>query len=684
MSSGAALPRPYLLALLLVCQTRSGSGPQIVFSWPPDPLTQTDRAAQTDVDDAGNDEPDSGTEEWSSEDDFLDHTDYRSDGRSAYGDGNSDLKQQRRNFLGIDEDGLLGLLTPDRTWNKRKFEISLNDLTFLGRPVFARKDGTWKKERRIRNSRKQSSQPDDQETTTDDDSSHQARESTSDELDSDTAHGRKSGLVMFHLVFVMKPPPLEHFQRIKDIYENVVKKFTRALKWIQAHHDFVADEVDAILSIKPQAGYADGRSLAAITTKILETSALARSMRIVYDAISHSRIASIPLLPGVSISLQIPPVTSTSHLPSLSDPPILPGIWLTTATEASATGKPVDDASSSDSTQLAKAYTLLLKSSPAKIAKDAQSAGGPIATHLPKFVAALRPTKSFFKLANEHKISFADIQLLARHLIYWRRAIAIPPLSQRDIYIVSPNADLSKLSEACNSYESNFPASIPKLPKLLAFLSGTPRPFGTLIPSPDHKDIYMLVLAWLMRNGWVTQLRTFAYIRIASSIKEQAINRVRDARASSTASESFNQGDVSSSFQDKANTSSRPTFLSRQSSDGRPSFNENSTKTASLIKSPPKATIQESWWLSVLRENILHHDLGTNLSQDERQELHAYWPILSKHLDGITALETVPTKEGLKRPFVWNMYGKLGLDAERGSQSLVDGNKGVLLTIRHW
>ncbi len=119
-----------------------------------------------------------------------------------------------------------------------------------------------------------------------------------------------------------------------------------------------------------------------------------------------------------------------------------------------------------------------------------------------------------------HNISLRRIQVLSRHLIYWRRARAIPPLHQRDTYIVSPNADLRELPTAAVAYAARFP-SLPSLPKMLALLSGHPRAFSTLIPSKDHREAYLDILAWLMKGGWVTQLRVFAWVRVPRAIRLQ-------------------------------------------------------------------------------------------------------------------------------------------------------------------
>ena len=54
---------------------------------------------------------------------------------------------------------------------------------------------------------------------------------------------------------------------------------------------------------------------------------------------------------------------------------------------------------------------------------------------------------------------------------------------------------------------------------MLALLSAGPRSFNTLIPSKDHKPVYFEVLAWLLRGGWVTQLRTFGWVRVPPAIQ---------------------------------------------------------------------------------------------------------------------------------------------------------------------
>lgn len=105
----------------------------------------------------------------------------------------------------------------------------------------------------------------------------------------------------------------------------------------------------------------------------------------------------------------------------------------------------------------------------------------------------------------------SQVRKFAQHFIFWRRAIAIPPLHARDTYIVSPNCDLTQLPEASVEWQRAFPLA-PPLANFLSDMSVCPRAYKTFCPSKVHRPLYLRMLAWLMRGGWVTQLCTFAYV----------------------------------------------------------------------------------------------------------------------------------------------------------------------------
>lgn len=748
MSTAATSLNPSLLAVLLIAQGRTGSGAQVIFHYPPDPLS-TDRVSEG-LDSADEDEAESSSsdsEESSSDDDFDLFTRRLRSGVAAKQDNQSqhsddeepnylvkrgtqeheEWKFPWEPLLGLGEDGLVSLLAPGRAWHKRRFELGINDLTFLGRPVYAREDGFWRKPKSTKpnpaddDGAIQSTDPatDDGETEEEIADGEVAAEHTVPRKQHSTKVPSKTQLTMFHVVFVLNPPPLEHTFRVKEMYDHVVKKFSKVLKWAQSHHDYVSEQSELLQSIRTT-HFQQQSPTKTLYMELLRRSSLAAAIARIFDNISASKIAAFTLNSNLSISLQIPPVTSTSHLPSLTEPPLEPGLWLTTATDPASTASDLDAASTTGALQLSKNFTLLLKASPQKILKEIQAAGGPLAMPLANFIAKAKPTKSFYKISVASQISLGDIRYLARYLVYRRRAIAIPPLHWRDTYIVSPNANMHKLVAACKTYEATFPM-MPSLPRILNALSGPPVPYRTLVPSSDHKEEYYRVLAWLMRDGWVTQLRTFAYVRVDPEVKKAVREREREESKGSKTPVEKDLGQIngsdpeaSRSFQSGTPTTvssiplpsfrQRPSMVSRPSSDGRQSISTDHTssrdlqrpkhnpKAASLVISPQRASPEESKWLdhvasTLVSPNAPQEELSTSpfsVADPETAELRRYWPLLVKYFTGSEPLERIPVLQGLKRKFVEDILAKMGLDFEGGIEDDKGENKRVLVAVRHW
>jgi hypothetical protein len=601
--------------------------------------------------------------------------------------------------------------------------MGINDLVFVGRPVYSRSSGSWRGRRR----RKEKIQPEEEieqpsETATESEQGEEAEIISSDPTAKSTSRrhsSRKSPLTMFHVVFVLNPPALEHNIRVKEMYDNVVRKFSKVLRLEQAHDEYVWKQADIIQTTKA-AQLAKRASISTLYSEVFAQSSLAVAISTIFKAISASAIAAVKLSPEVSISLQIPPVTSVSYLPSLIDPPIRPGVWLTTSRDSPSTTSDLDSATPSGAIQLAKQFALLLKESPQKILKEIQTMGGPLALPLSTFIDKARPTKSFYKIALANQISLADIQLLARHLIDWRRAIAVPPLHHRDVYIISPNADMSKLVESTKSFDNAFPM-MPSLPRILSLLSHVPIPFGTLIPSADHKDEYYRVLAWLMRGGWVTQLRTFAHVRVSKGIKKAVREQDRGERNNKTQPSSPFKADTDPTHQ---TPSRRPSIFSHPSSETPHSVSTTTSTShsqsqaqsqsqsqkshtllppttsasmanphiSSLILSPLRASALESKYLNAIAMSLTstsspstnHESSASNsnnsnndtttpspnvndnnsaMSELEKAELNKYFPVLTKYFNGTEPLEMIPIRENLKRKFVWDILGRIGVTA---------------------
>ncbi|RMZ91931.1 hypothetical protein DV736_g803, partial [Chaetothyriales sp. CBS 134916] len=541
MSSIAASPNPCLIAILLVTQARPGDPAQIIFHYPPDPFRYDRAKALLDDDNTAAGESSSDTSSYSSDDaDQLLSSNTKTatakgrfqtkepgpaPSRSSSQQGEKSVRSDNwqppwHPLLGLGEENLVSLLAPGRTWHKRKFEMTINDLTFVGRPVYARENGTWSRRRRNKATKTVSS---DSAAAANATSESDVTEDVDERPSLPTAPSPspaspKKSLTMFHLVCVLDPPPLQQAMRVREMYDHVAKRLSKVLKIDQAKNNYVWEQSELIQGLS-SAHLTSPESVDSYYSHVARQSALANAIVLTYRAISQSQVAAVALSPRVSISMQIPPISSTSYLPSLTEPAIKPGLWLTTVNQAPSAHPDFDPASTSSILHVAKNTTLLLQESAGKILKGLQEPKGPLVRPLTIFLDKLRSTKSFYALSVASKLSLSDIQLLARHLIYWRRAVAIPPLHHRDTYIVSPNADMTKLARATKAFEASFPMA-PSLPKILHLLSQTPTPYGRLIPSSDHKEEYYRVLAWLLRGGWVTQLCTFAYVRVDPRVKK--------------------------------------------------------------------------------------------------------------------------------------------------------------------
>ncbi|CAE7012794.1 Nitrogen permease regulator 3 [Pyrenophora teres f. teres] len=483
-----------------------------------------------------------GKQETIDEEDAEDNDDQESSGRRGNG-GDHDWET----VLGFKTDALEKMLSPSKDYNKRRFELGVESIVFVGAPMFVREDGLWKKLKRKKKKPSDKEKLEDGDlarnlaTTNEEDSKtaeepvkpvpepfvyppgfepgygHDSASSAgsgapsdagSDARSNSTSQDNTPDMTMFNVVFVLNPPALEYQQRVKEMYENVTRKYAKALKYEEARFQYVWKESKRIIDIKQRAKETN-ESMTATWRKIVSTSPLAKSIAIMFDAISHDKIAHIHFDATFNTSFQIPQADSTPYLPNALEPQ-MPGLWLTTSNVV------LED----DEAPMTQHAALLLLEDAEVLIKDlggdASGNGAAIAFYIRNII----PTKSLLKISKKHNISAHDMEYIASHLVYWRRARLIAPLSPRDTYIVSPNADMTVLPAAIAVYAQRFP-TLPTLPKVLSMLSGTPRPYRNFIPTAEHREAYMEILAWLMRGGWVTQLRTFAWVRVTPEIKAQ-------------------------------------------------------------------------------------------------------------------------------------------------------------------
>jgi len=719
MSYPVLPPNPCLVAILLIVKTRVGV--HRVFHYPENPgqdkphikldyenssegdsSTSSEDDSYSSLEDEAYNRNQEGKSTRNSTEPELDESGSASPARHDEGLGSA----WRR--VGASRDGLFGLpreihhfLCPPRTAHKRRFEMSIDGRVFLGWPVFAREDGTWKRKKKerppkseisvVKEEVKGSCVPAEPQEGSDDQNPMQIDADLGETTGNDSAiedqgpvkrntsatngdaipnqaedihlsqrmavQNPKDQLHMFHVVFVMNPPPIEYQLRVDEMYVHVVKKFSRALKLEQSRSDFVLRGADKIKSLQAKHGIIPRRpvhddsylSSTEAVNQICNQCPLARAVSVLYTHISTSRIAHLTLSPTLRFSLQIPIPTSISVLPSPLYPP-LPGLWLTTASLS---------AQSNSQPPPPHFALLILSDLPATIA-EVNANPSPLAAPLIFFLRLCRPTKSLLQTSQATGIPISDIQFLAAHLIYWRRARAIPPLHHRDTYIVSPNADLRKLKTAGAQYAKLFPA-LPSLPKMLGMLSmGGPRTYGSLIPSKDHREAYLGILAWLCRGGWVTQLRTFGWVRVPGDIRAKVDREVEKKMVISMEGEGMDGGSLgrpSASASDHSMDDHHPSVSSSASSTHTAvpfptlasSYHLGKDLAAIIIPHPLKASGLQSRYLAAISASLVETD-GNEVSEA--------WEVCLKYFNGGEhALEKIAVGEAWKRKRVEMLRG---------------------------
>ncbi|KAI5819808.1 nitrogen permease regulator of amino acid transport activity 3-domain-containing protein [Pyronema omphalodes] len=634
-------PNSCLLAVLLV--TRSSSGPTLTFHYPPRPRIESPQTRII----RSQSPSDSSSSSSSSEDDDADETSRTtatqqpgaaSDAESRKtrfrrrDDSDADRVEPKKprsaeTVLGFKTEFLADMLAPKAAAARGRFEMSVDDIVFIGMPVHVRPDGTWRRSRKRKKKENEGYAPEQEEERSgvekvekgvkdlsvedtgkvgEKEATEAADHDADDEREGETPTEQastESSMNMFHVVFVLNPPELEYQARTSQIYDYVVRRFSRTLKYEQDKDGYVWKEAEKIARLKEQAAHED-ISYSELWRKIIDNSNLAHAISRIYIDISQNKIAHIFLNNHRTLSVQIPIVTEINRLPTLMDQP-MPGLPLTTANSFG------DEETEGDAI-LAKHFTLLFLEEVETIIKDIVAEPTESSASLVHFVKNVKPTQSFVQISVQSGIALHEIQVLARHLIQWRKARPIPPIHQRNTYIVSPNADMKRVPQLIPVYSKTFP-TMPGLEKMLGMLSGPPRSFASFIPSKDHRGTYLEILAWLIRHSLVTELRTFAWIKIPRHIK-QSVHEER--------------------LKQREENPESPT----PDDDEDERLDEDS-----FILDPSKASGIESAWLEMA-------------CREQSSDVKALFERMLKYLNGQHALEKIAVREGIPRKEVRKVF----------------------------
>lgn len=546
---------------------RNRDGPRFVFHYPPHIVPVADRLSE-DIDDAADDEDENLFDKDAGPTDDLtpfnlnisDLLSWDQDDHIITDSGTQIVPWEH--VAGFPTKDLESILTPARAYHKTLFQISLDPLYFVSYPIHKPAIGIWKKKSKKKQEKaKQDSgdvsndqlspHDDGGEATGRDGEAHVPSEASHVEVSDmaekaatekkataqDETEDKISNMTMFNLVFILNPKKHEAKDLIDTMYINIIRKVNKAYKYVQQRSDFVWKESKKILLLKDKARE-EKMKMSVLWEQILQSSSLAASMQDLYDAISRNKIAALQLETGegtITHSVQIPFPFHIADLPSPDREEDSRALWITTANSFNSDNDAVEEPHYLD-----KNFALLLMDDEKKIISELNSDPDEITASMIEFVRHSKPTMSFHQVAqqNNNILTLAQVRKYAQHFIFWRRAIAIPPLHARDVYILSPNAPTPTLPRAAAAWARQFPFA-PALPNFLADLSAAPKPYKWFCPSKSFRPNYLLMLAWLMRGGWVTQLCTFAYVvvwpeilyEVDYALEAAAVARAKQAQA---------------------------------------------------------------------------------------------------------------------------------------------------------
>ncbi|EME49344.1 hypothetical protein DOTSEDRAFT_68203 [Dothistroma septosporum NZE10] len=621
-----------LVAVLLL--TRSRSGPRLVFHYPQEPQLplSTRQLQHFDTDESGSD----------TDDDTNSHAQQQAR-TSAKVDGNEDGHANGRlgnnSLLGHSVDSLEKLLAPGRWCDRKKFEINLNGLTFVGHPVYSLEDGAWTiKEKSAKDPVKSQDStnrqyadyhmyltPESLASTPPDPGPIQDAERDfthmPDSFDSQTidklgtsadSHATVSSggqaaeqMSLFHVVFVLSSHDHRSLRQAKAVYNDLAKVLSRALYYCQKQGNYVSNESRRLSALRAKAKQ-NNWHMSELWRRLIETSELAWALKEIFDRVSKGSVAHVRFN-GMEMSLHATAEDQQRDNENDALDPLCALLFL-------------------------ERKEILL-----------QELSHPDASPLAHFIREHMATKSLEKNASRLGVPVKDVLFLAQHLLKWRKARLIPPLHQRNTYVVSSDAPLAQLTKLVQDYDKSFP-TLPNLPNMLKVLSGRPIRYGLLIPSRDHRVAYMDILSFLVRHRLVVQLKQYGWLRLPKDLAKQTRHSGIGANTRPVSVRSLLSPHFRPTEDDLESVISERTAIavpnSKTAKKPGQELNESPTganTTYVVITNPSRPTEEQAHLIDVLQDRL------------ESPELLEHFVPFLQHLDGKHAFEHIAARLGIKR-----------------------------------
>ncbi|KAI0045843.1 hypothetical protein FA95DRAFT_1543270 [Auriscalpium vulgare] len=459
------------------------------------------------------------------------------------------IKDHWDDVLGYSSEYLANMLSPKRALCHQKFILAVDELMFVGHPVCAESDGSWKfkQERpgmsmRGRVSKKRRVSGEDLSLST------ELEDSRGPSSPSASPAQKSSSLLTFHVVFVHDlPDPSSsasgNLQKYFDIiYQQVAFTLTAVLFQEQVLSNFVEQECDDLGGLKEKFAAKD-QSYDAYMAQALLSSSIASALKTLYEAIKSRSLAHLTIH-NLPLELQLPPyLDSLLHSEDEADPADLVYQGDGDTTDQNPWGPELSFAWRLPSLEPWK--SLLLLDGPegrewidvyASIrGSNVREEDRMLAEQLIKFLEMADVTLSLVDMA-----SLLDWDLesqvfpIVRWLVHHRRAKVVDIVHRglKTVFTV-PNQFDAPIKELATEFREAFPdRTIPSLPQLLSTISASSANhfYATIVKTKDRLPLYHDVVLWMLQRGLLVTLHLRIRIVVPVAVKQRVQRALKSRR----------------------------------------------------------------------------------------------------------------------------------------------------------
>ncbi|CAF3339478.1 unnamed protein product [Rotaria sp. Silwood1] len=149
-------------------------------------------------------------------------------------------------------------------------------------------------------------------------------------------------------------------------------------------------------------------------------------------------------------------------------------------------------------------------------------------------VRHLRSSYSLSRLSIETSIPLSQIYRLTAHLVYWGRAKIIYPIHDDNIYIISPDADISKQGSLSRLYKETFQntSNYPTLQEALAEYSDAITFYDHISRNDNETDLRerLQCVEWLLRHRLLIQVHYYYYLLLPNDDRSDFKDEYKQTR----------------------------------------------------------------------------------------------------------------------------------------------------------